>query len=437
MQVMPASGWENIQMYWGETNSETGTELGIESNTTNFTVSVAEGFDNVPAGCELNPSIVQPAPEAQLESSDVYFEFSDNGATVDRWWLYVGSSVGSRDYFDSGNLNALNSVTATGLPTDGSTVYVRLWYGQIGVPWSYIDAEYTATLIAVPEPSIYAPEADSQFADTEVNFMWDANDGSFDDYWLYVGSSAGDNDYFDSSNIGGVTNVVVSGLPNDASTVYVRLWYRQSGDIWRYVDTQYQAAPNPDGPELASPEDQTQLSGQTQQFNWRDNGSDVDNWWLYAGSTIGGFQYYNSGKLSGNVTNATATGLPNSGETIYVRLWYLLPQGGWQSKDYTYTAIDQGGSPEIVNIESGDTLTGPTQTFVWQSNSIAVEEWWLYVGSNEGGSQYLDSGSMTASTTFAVASGLPEDGTPIYVRLWYKTGGGWSKVDSQYIANTE
>ena len=45
----------------------------------------------------------------------------------------------------------------------------------------------------------------------------------------------------------------------------------------------------------------------------------------------------------------------------------------------------------------------------------------------------LDSGALGTSTSTTV-SGLPTDGSIVYVRLWYYTGGSWEKEDFQYIA---
>ena len=67
----------------------------------------------------------------------------------------MGSSVGNNDLFDSGSLGTATSVTATGLPTDGSQLHVRLRYLQGGV-WSFSDFEYTAANIATSAPGVLA-----------------------------------------------------------------------------------------------------------------------------------------------------------------------------------------------------------------------------------------------------------------------------------------
>jgi hypothetical protein len=55
----------------------------------------------------------------------------------------MGSTQGAKDIYNSGSLGTDTSDTVSGLPTDGRTLYVRLWY-RIGGEWQYSDFEYTA-----------------------------------------------------------------------------------------------------------------------------------------------------------------------------------------------------------------------------------------------------------------------------------------------------
>ena len=70
--------------------------------------------------------MISPSPNTVLAGSSVTFGWSANGAPVSEWWLYVGSTVGSRDYADTGSLGAELYRTVTGLPRDASAVFVRL-----------------------------------------------------------------------------------------------------------------------------------------------------------------------------------------------------------------------------------------------------------------------------------------------------------------------
>ena len=101
-------------------------------------------------GWQLNPIISQspavssPLAGAVLGSPSESFSWSANSTAVDEWWIYAGSKLGGRNYYDSGNLFAGLSTTVSGLPNDGSTVYVRLWYRQAGGAWSFVDTIYTS-----------------------------------------------------------------------------------------------------------------------------------------------------------------------------------------------------------------------------------------------------------------------------------------------------
>ena len=72
------------------------------------------------------------------------FTWSEPGSTVNEWWVYIGSSAGSADIEDSGTLGTATGYTATNLPTDGSTVNVRLFYRESAGTWQWIDASYMA-----------------------------------------------------------------------------------------------------------------------------------------------------------------------------------------------------------------------------------------------------------------------------------------------------
>ncbi|MEA2093340.1 MAG: hypothetical protein U9P11_02105, partial [Pseudomonadota bacterium] len=91
------------------------------------------------------PVIVAPVPGTKLPGDTVTFQWDENGMTdgtnVIEWWLYVGTSPGGNDLYDSGSLGSnILSATVSSLPTDGSTVWVRLWYDSNH--WHDIDFQY-------------------------------------------------------------------------------------------------------------------------------------------------------------------------------------------------------------------------------------------------------------------------------------------------------
>ncbi len=362
-------------------------------------------------------------PTSPLTSTTAAFSWTNNDGIVTDYWLYLGASLGSNNLYDSKNLQLSESITAANLPTNGSTLFARLWYKLNGSPdWYFTDAEF----ISFNQPQItshYVNDFLSPFTD---NFSWQQG---WDSYWLYVGSSVGAADYFNSGNLGTATNVAATGLPNDGiSTVYVRLWYRQSTEPWSFVDYSYLSGLRP---AIVTPSELQPIDS-SETFSWvSNNNAVVTSYWLYLGSTTGDSDIYDSGNLQ--LTNSLAiSGLPTNGSTIHSRLWYQLSGSAvWYFTDQEFTTKD---TPSITSHNENDTLSPNSDTFTWDTG---WDEYWLYAGSSTGASDYFDSGNLTSSTT-STATGLPDDGSStVYVRLWFRlSGNAWESADFSYVAGS-
>ena len=90
----------------------------------------------------LAPMVMSPIPGSMLNSSDATFQWMNNQSRT-QWWLYIGSKIGARDIYNSGALGTNVSHSVSGLPTDGRTLYTRLWYRSRGF-WQFADFQYTA-----------------------------------------------------------------------------------------------------------------------------------------------------------------------------------------------------------------------------------------------------------------------------------------------------
>jgi murein DD-endopeptidase MepM/ murein hydrolase activator NlpD len=104
--------------------------------------------------CTTTPSaasaseMTSPAPGSQLSGPNVTFRWT-GGASVSAHWLYVGTSSGAGDLYNSNQLGASQtSQSVFSLPTDGSTLYVRVW-SLLPNGWHYNDYTYTAAALAV------------------------------------------------------------------------------------------------------------------------------------------------------------------------------------------------------------------------------------------------------------------------------------------------
>ena len=371
------------------------------------------------------PAITSPGAESTLTGASQTFQWSADGSVVDEWWLHIGSSYGGTDYLDSGS-TALLSRTVNELPTDGRTLYVRLWFRAAGADWQHTDTTYAAATVA--PPSIVTPAAGTPLGTDEITFTWTAHEAGVDQWWLEVGTSAGDASIYSSGNLGSGLTATVTGIPTDGTAVFVRLWYRAIGHTWLYVDTIYQSPLDVD----IQPAPYANLSGSSELFSWTPANDVVEDWVLEAGSFPGGTNIFSSGHL-GDTFSVTVTGLPTNGSTVYVRLWYRI-SGLWQYHDQVYLAASTDPAPGITDPAPGTTLSGDSATFTWTADGTTVDEWWLYVGSSLGGSDVYDSNSLGTNLS-ATVNGLPLDGRTLYVRLWFRaSGGGWQYADVLYTA---
>jgi hypothetical protein len=126
----------------------------------------------------------------------------------------------------------------SGLPTDGRTIYVRLW-SLIAGAWVFNDYTYTAATLVGPKAVLTTPPPGSTLTVT-TTFGWTAGSG-VSQYWLYVGSTPGGRDLYDASQ-GTNQSATLCCFPTGGSTIYVRLWSLIAG-AWQYNDYTYSAPP--------------------------------------------------------------------------------------------------------------------------------------------------------------------------------------------------
>jgi serine protease len=272
------------------------------------------------------PGLTTPAPGSTLTSSTVTFAWTAGSAAVSQVALYVSKFfAGGSDIYGAYQGASLSS-TVSGLPTDGRTVYVRLWWYVDG-GWRYDDYTYTA---CTHRAQLTAPTPGSTLTSSTVTFEWTAGTG-VSQVALYVGTGGfGSYDIYHGYQ-GASLSATVSGLPSEGA-LFVRLWSYLAGG-WQYADYTY-----PVGTarvHLATPTPGSALFHSTVVFGWTAS-SDVSQVALYVGTGgVGSYDIYYA--YQGRDQAATVSGLPTSGGTIYVRLWWQV-DGGWQYEDYTYTA---------------------------------------------------------------------------------------------------
>jgi hypothetical protein len=270
-----------------------------------------------------------PAPGSTFTSASVTFGWIEGGE-VSQIALYVGTGgIGSYDLysaFQGPNLSA----TVSGVPTDGRTIYVRLWSYLRG-GWQYEDYSYKASTGSTQGAHLTTPAPGTTFTSSSVTFEWTAGSG-VSQVALYVGTGGvGSFDLYCAFQ-GSSLAASVSELPGDGRPIYVRLW-SQVGGGWQYEDYIYRATTG--RAILMTPPPRSTLTSSSVTFGWT-VGSGVSAIALYVGT--GGFGSYDLyAAIQDTSGSATVSGLPTDGATIYVRLWSYFGQG-WQYGDYTYTA---------------------------------------------------------------------------------------------------
>lgn len=193
-------------------------------------------------------SITSPAPGGTLGGTSVTFQWNDSGAAL--YQLWVGNAPGGFDigYFPAAGTTA-TSIVATGLPTDGRGLYVRL-YSAVNGAWQFRDFTYIASGSASagggapgsPNPAaISSPANGSALSGSTVTFQW--NDAGASLYQLWVGTTPGafDIGYYPATGTT-ATSIAATRLPTDGRALYVRL-YSAFGATWYYRDFTFRAGP--------------------------------------------------------------------------------------------------------------------------------------------------------------------------------------------------
>jgi predicted extracellular nuclease len=185
----------------------------------------------------LKAEMVSPAPGSQLTSTSVTFTWSA-GVSARQYWLDIGNKVGGSNLYSASQGLGL-SATVSNLPSDSSTLYVRLWtrFGDRG--WQYNDYTYVS---AQAGPAVLtSPTPGTTLAGTTVTFGWSAGSTALE-YWLDVGTTLGGTQIYSAPQGTGLS-ATVSGLPSGGVPVYVRLWSRLPKLGWTYNEYTYTAAP--------------------------------------------------------------------------------------------------------------------------------------------------------------------------------------------------
>jgi hypothetical protein len=257
--------------------------------------------------------------------------------TAAAYYLYVGTSPGAKDAYESYETQAVSAWVTLAPAT---TYYVRLWTRKAS-GWRYSDSSFqTGTGIA----RLISPADQSTGVDPSgpVQFTWSSVSDALA-YYLYVGTSVGAKDVYNSYEIQAL-GAAVTLAP--LTTYYVRLWTKKASG-WRYSDSSFQTGTGI--ARLTVPSDGATDVDPLTIFQWT-GVPGAERYYLTIGTSPGGADVFDSWEIQPGVTNLRPWGLFSDGK-YFARLWTKV-SGTWYFRDSTFQTAPPGLPPAPADFYS-------------------------------------------------------------------------------------
>ena len=264
-------------------------------------------------------AMVSPADGSKLTSSNVTFEWTE-GYNINYRYLMVGSRPGYSNLFRSYVYGTSRTVS---VPTDGSTIYVRLWSYIPGGGWKYRDYSYKTALLAPEISEIDSHKEGSIFDSENVTLTW--TEGVSVRYnYLYIYSNTNFSRVFSGMVYNNETTI---NIPESSGQITAYLYSYINGS-WKRASYIFYAKGS--APAITSPVSGSQLYSNSVTFKWN-RPSNVYYNYMMVGTRPGGSNLYSKFLINtdSHSVNINATG------KIYVRLWTY--NGRWTYSDSVFT----------------------------------------------------------------------------------------------------
>lgn len=328
-----------------------------------------------------------------------------------KYFLSIGTTKGGNNVFNSGD--TLGTSASLQLGTN-STYYLRL-FTVVGSSWYYEDSSFqTGTGIA----HLISPANGSTIDPTfPVTFTWNSISDALS-YSIYVGSSVGAGDIFNS---GAITAASATAQLTQNSTYYIRIsttkssgtlyqdYTIKSGALRAVVTTPTNGNTNLD------PTDPVPV-------NWTAV-SDANSYFLYVGTSVGANNVYASGQIQSTAANVHLS--PQT--TYYARIW-TQKGSAWFYEDSSFAS--NGGRAKLTNPANNSTGVSPFVTISWTPIATA-DTYFLTIGTSPGAQDIYSSGDIPNSVSSIQPNGLIPNST-YYVRLYTITAGAWMFNDYSF-----
>ena len=289
-------------------------------------------YKEAPAGPAV---LTSPTPGSTLSSSSATFTWSA-GVNATKYEFRLGTTgPGSSDVYNAADATttALTSPLITNIPTNGATLYARI-YSYINAVWQHNDYTYTE---APPGPAVLtSPTPGSTLTGSSATFTWSAGVNATK-YEFRLGTTGpGSSDVYNAADASttALTSPLITNIPTTGATLYARI-YSYINAVWQHNDYTYTEA-RPVPAVLTSPTPGSTLPGSSATFSWT-AGVGVTKYEFRLGTTgPGSSDVYNAADATTTaLTSPLITNIPTNGATLYARIYSYI-NGVWQHNDYTY-----------------------------------------------------------------------------------------------------
>jgi hypothetical protein len=258
---------------------------------------------------------------------------------------------------------------------------------------------------------------------------WSAGTPAATKFELYLGTTKGASDIYRGGIIlAPALTTTVGSIPANGVFVYATLWQEQSGK-WISTSAEFKESGAPTPGVIAQPTDGSILGTTNVQFAWPTGTAGPTDFSLSLGT--GGYGTSDIFKGATRTTSITVPTIPNDGVTVYA-LFEQEINGVWQSSEFQYTESGTEMPGAIAAPLAPGPLAGASQQFRW-SLGTGVTAYELRVGRVSGVCSWdiYSSGVLSATTASNTATGLPTDGSMVYVCLVQRIDDSWTST-AQY-----
>jgi hypothetical protein len=361
---------------------------------------------------------------------------------ADKYYLYVGSTLGAKDFVNSGELTGTSYLAPT-LP-GGQTLYARLWTRAAGV-WRSTDITFTAASgLGSAVPTFVYPTNGSTM-DVSQLMTW-TSVANAQAYYLYVGTTPGAKDVINSGETQ-ATSWSAANLPT-TGTFYARIYAKLAG-VWRYNEIAFSTSPLTAS--LITPANgSTGFDPNTTSFQWT-SVSLAQKYYLYVGTTQGAKDLIDTEEICDGCNSSPMTTTWNplqggkgpglgqvwAGQTLYARLWTMV-NGTWRFVDSTFTT--KQFVPFITFPTDGSTENAPHITATWTDLPGGATKFRVTVDvlcdathpcSKNQEDFFIDSGELDSSVHSFDIAGTPARSTLI-LRVYALVDGVWRYAEVLY-----